>query len=293
MSIENTEVIENEELSDEIGNEVEISDATGEVLSEEYTPNLTYKVKDEERQFDDRLSGVINNKESEDYFRDLYTRADGLPSYKEKVSSMEGELGEYRSGYNNLYNGYNKLRELRDSGDVRNLLGNLGVSDDQVLDYAISLAKEDTLPEEQKQLIQKEREYAARVESLEKQVHNYESVAQTTAMDNEYRQLDNELSRPDLAGQMDVLRQKGLDPKSMVLYHGTQMTSQNNGVEPTIAEAVMATLNAYAKMPAQPEQVRVVQREATLPKASRASGSPADSGIRSIADIEKIRNQMF
>lgn len=297
METENTEVIENEILDSEDVVE-EISDVTGEEIVEEYTPNLTYKVKDEERQFDERIASAIKSKEDEEYFRDLYTKADGLDTYKEKVTGMESQLGEYRDGFNNLYSGYEKIRTLRDNGDLRGLMGTLGVTDEQLLSYAIELAKEENLPDEQREAVRQQREASSRLGQLEKQVQEYETMLSQTRLEDEYRKLDMTLARPDVAEKANILKQKGVDLKDMVLEHGTYLTKINNGVEPTIEEAVNSTLTKYAwafENPAQSQEqgLPVVKREPTLPKVKSAGASPAPSGPSSIEDLYKLRNQVL
>lgn len=62
----------------------------------QYTPDFTYEVKGEKKQFPEWLKTVIKSKEHESHLKDLYTKADGIEAVKESRSKVEQEYQGYK-----------------------------------------------------------------------------------------------------------------------------------------------------------------------------------------------------
>ena len=144
--------------------------------AEEYVPSFTYKVKDEEKAFDERLTAIIKTKEDEDYIRELYTKADGLDSYKEKyeanngkLTEMESTLADFQEKHGVTQAFYQDIVAARDAGDHRKLMSSLGVGEDAILKYALDIAQERELPAEQRQVIEANRKLQEQQEIMNNQ----------------------------------------------------------------------------------------------------------------------------
>jgi hypothetical protein len=67
---------------------------------EAYIPNLTYKHLREEKQMPEELAGVIKTKEQEDFYRDLFHKAEGFDFVQEKREKAEQQLQQYDQTFN-------------------------------------------------------------------------------------------------------------------------------------------------------------------------------------------------
>ena len=106
---EDEEVVSLERLRELAEKDVVAPQAESEGLKEEepktledYTPNTTYKIKDEEKSFNEKLVAGIKDKETEDHLRDLYTKADGLESYKQKFTKKDEVQKQVQATNNTL-----------------------------------------------------------------------------------------------------------------------------------------------------------------------------------------------
>lgn len=168
----------NEAVNEETVEGVETPATEGEAPASDYSPSYSYKVLDEERTFDPRLHGVIKSKEDEEYLRDLYTRADGLDNYKNKYSTVQTEFGSFKQTVTPVIEGFKKLKTYRDEKKYSDLFTDLGLEEDEVLNYALQVAQERALPEEQRRIIQHNRELERKQREYETKVQSYEQSQQ-------------------------------------------------------------------------------------------------------------------
>ena len=299
MDIENTDVVENEILETEetTGEDLFAEEAPSEEPSA-YEPNYSFKVKDEEMEFGEAIRASITNKETEDYVRDLYTRAHGLDHVKESLESTKTNLDEYKQGFSNLYNGFDRIRQQRDSGNLRGLLETLGVTEEQMLKHAVEVAKEMNLPEEQRVSIQEQRQGDKRIQQLEKQLGDYQSQMEEIKKREEMSEVNSLMESPEYKDVFDLVKSAGRNPMDEIKSLG-QAIHKETKQYPTVKQVMdHFVTNARMYMPKQPEpvvqpEVQTIDRKATLPKV-RTSNSPAgDIGPASIDDLRNIRNAMF
>lgn len=288
--IENTDAeIDTLDVTDEIEDDLIVE-------SEEYTPDFNYKVKDEEKQFDERFHDLVKSKEDEDWIRDLHTRADGMGHIKETLGTTQGELEEYRQGFNNLYGGFEKIKLQRDSGDLRPLMKTLGVTDDQLLEYAIKLAEEENLPDEQREAVRVNRESNDRISQLEKQISGYQSESSAALEQREMAELDSLVANPEYSPVFEVLKNGGRDVVSALKQHGNAMyrtTEQYPSVSQVVDSFVKENSFLLNLAPRQEQAgMQTLNRQPTLPKVRASGSAPVEQGINSIEDLYKLRNAM-
>lgn len=271
------------ELEPAIGDEITMDDAG----LEEYSPNFTYKVKDEEHEFNDYVKGAITSRESEDYFRDLHTRADGLDGYKEKVTGLEGRLGEYENVTGKLQRGFTDLKSYRDQGDYRNLFKSLGVSSDDVVKYAYGLAQEAEMPEEQRNMINQNRQYEDRLSMLERENESHRQHRSNSAVNNDLKELESYVNTSD--GLNDRMKSVGFNLRDEILSYGIAAT-KSTGREPSIAEAANVVIEKYGKL-LSPANAGIPQtREEQVQQVinNRPNALPKINGSNQTAPSEKM-----
>ena len=106
----------------------------------------------QEFEFDERLRGIITDKESEDYVRELVTKAHGLDTFKTKLSEkeqaftdIEAKYGEAQTGYQKYERGFQRLEELKEK-DLSSFAKAWGITDQSILDLARNIIQQDENP---------------------------------------------------------------------------------------------------------------------------------------------------
>lgn len=273
--------LEQEEVIEEDEN-LEIAPDTdgGEPTEEpEYTPNFDYKYKDEDRQFHERLRESVRSKEDEDYIRDLYTRADGLESYKSKNAELETNSSA-------LVNAFQTLKNFKETGDARGLQSALGLSDDFWLDHSESLLKEGELPEEQQQIIRENREMANRLAQMEGRIQSFETSGADARIESDMSQLQNLISSEQNIGVAKAMRSVGLDMANEVLKEGHMEYLQTN-VEPSVASVVAKIAKTYSHL-----TNNSAANKPTLPNLRGVNQTPVKPKVSSLDDLRKLANSI-
>ena len=238
-------------MEDEIIEEEIVEEASGikipemdENLAPEYEPNFNYNVKDEEREFDERLRGSVTSKESEDYLRDLYTRADGMESMKAKMEERNSYTSELEGTAASMTQGFKTLQGFRDAGDMRGLSKALGLKRDAILDYAEQLLDEDALPEEQKAAIVQNRDLLDKIAGLENKVSKFESDTANSTVDSEIKEMQSMIASEAYSPVANVMKEKGIDITTEIIREGT-FEYHRSGVEPSIESVIQKVANKY------------------------------------------------
>lgn len=259
----------------------------------DYVPNFKYKVKDEEFDFDERVQGIIKTKEDEDYFRDIYTRAGGIDSYKQKVNDYESKVSKLTSGIDELSQGFHRIKELRDSGNMSELVHTLGIEEDKIVDYALELARRSELPQEERERIEQnqifERENQAlknRLNSLETQ---YSIDQRNSQAQRDFQELQNLVAQDkDLDNAM---REKGLDLQAEVINTGMSEFGRR-GEDISISDAFNLVKQKFSKL-LQTEAIPRIDQKQSLPVVKGGSSAPISDEITSIDQLQKLYESKF
>lgn len=267
----------------EIEESVEVDDVVEAVADDaleepEYVPSYEYSVKDKTLEFDSRLRDSIKSKEDEDYIRDLYTRADGLESYKTKAADFESQA-------QSLVGGYQTLQDYRDKGDMRGLQKALGLTDDAILDFASTLLDEDELPEDQKQMLTDNRKLSDELADLRSRISSFESTAANDRVSSEKAELVNmiETGHTDLNQAMSAV---GLDMMDEVIRQGTY-EFQTTKKEPSLQSVVDRVAARFAHMNKATMPI-TTEKQVVLPSVRGGNVAPVSEGIQSLDELRKL-----
>jgi len=276
--------------SDSVDSDLNEADVPNDdVVTEDYTPNFEYKVRDDAFQFDDRVKTVVKTKEDEEYFRDLYTKSGGVDHYKTKINEYEDNYGKLYGHTEKLTKGFQNLKTLRDDGKLNELFTSLGVTEDQLMKHAIGLAKEQQLPEDERMKNQQMRDYESKINNLEHKLNNV-----TTQFSSQREQADTMRDVDNLKGFVssdrgqaigNVMKANGLNLMQEVVNHGLAV-HQTTGNDIPVEQAFNEVLTKYNFMAAPTQQAAP-----TLPSIRGGGGSPNGLSINSIEDLKKLANQ--
>jgi len=205
----------------------------------EYTPDFTYKVRDEVLEFDESLRGSVTSKESEDLLRDLYTKSMGLDGYKTKNSELETELGELKPRLTELVGGYENIQNLRDTKDYHRLIKTLNWKEDDVIDFAEKLLEESEMPDTQRTETKANRDLTDKVQLLESQLNNFQDQNKQRTDEQERAQLTAILSNDAYSDGVTKLKEVGVDFEQDVISIGTRMFNDSGRkAYPSMGEVV-------------------------------------------------------
>ena len=281
----------------------------------EYVPNLTYKVKDKEMKFDDRLVGLIKTKEDEDFVRDLHTKAGGLDSYKEKLAEesrrrdeLEKQYIENQKQVEQSHNFYQELLSDREAKNLRGMAKKLGITEQDLLATALEIAAELEMPDQQRKIVQDNRANAESVRALQSQKQSTESLLQQLLQRDEqqaaYREsqllvekqtkeLNDGISTKykDLSDQLKKLDINLFDETVAV---GKVMYDARGGKDVSVQEALDEAAKKYTKLVGSlPKATTIPERKSTIPNINGSGGSPvASKQPTSFDDIRKELERM-
>jgi len=287
----------------------QVNDTPADEEVDEYVPDYSYNVKGEEMQFDERFQTVVKSKEDEEYIRELYTKAGGLDSYKDKYSSIEEEAKTYQDSLveaeerlDKSQSFYKNMVADRDNGDWRSVVSAIGYSEDDILKHALEIAAEREMPDDQRRAAATSRSVMeqaklndAKIKEQEVRLQAYEeSITNQTAMEDHQARIAEqtqaldvsiETNHADLKARMAEL---GLDLNAEVINTGRGMTLNNKGIEPSIDDAINATISKFSKLSAQPQApAKQVVRKETLPNISGSNSNSIDSTPSTLGDLQK------
>ena len=260
-----------------------------------YTPNYKYKVKDEEFDFDERVHSAIKSQDDEDYFRDIYTKAGGIDSYKQKVDGYETKITELTGGVDELSQGFHRIKELRDKGNMSELIHTLGIKEDDVVNYALELAKKNQLPQEERERIdqntgyqRENKELKTRLDSLE---NRYNTEATNNATQNDFQELQSLVGgEGDLANAM---KSKGMDLQAEVINTGMSEFGRR-GQDISVSDALNLVKQKYGWLvKVEPQVIPNIDQKESLPIIKGGNSVPISSEITSIDQLQQLYDSKF
>lgn len=277
----NTEELDHDQMIEEESDE-ELED--GEELEgdeekssdEPYTPTLKYKVKDKEFEFDPRLKDVIKSKKDEEYFRDLYTKAAGLDTYKSRSLELEAQARQ-------LLAGYTKLQEMRDQKQYDKMASALGLSEDAIIDMAAQVIRK---KDEEAKLTPAEKQLREEMATLKSQLNQYQTQAKVYGETLHSKEVERDISSihglvksKQYSGVANAMKSVGLDMFNEVVQMGIYL--ENIGQEPDIQDVVDAVAKKYLYL-------LNTNKQPTLPKMKGANSQAVGKTITSLDQLREL-----
>jgi hypothetical protein len=305
----------------EVSAEVEASEAqeqeTAKGNIEQYVPNLKYKVKDEEFEFDERAKKFITDKETEEYFRELMTKGHGIDEIKKARDDFKGKYEDIHPKYEAIENSLQTLSQMVQNGDMDGFFSALKIPEQAVLKYAVDRLKYSQMAPEERARIDAERQQREQYQTMEQQNATLQQQVEQQQVAQRNMELDMALSRQDIqplaqqfdaqVGQPGAFRSKIVE-KGLAHYYSTgeDVTAQK-ALELTLAEIQpflgagaggQQTVNAGAAGAAVPPATTApgqvaVQNKPVIPNIKSAGGSPVKKQPKSLDDLKRIRSQMI
>lgn len=267
---------------------------------QEYAPSFKYKVRDEEKEFDEWLRPVVKNAEQERAIRELYERSAGLDFARQREQSLKQQFEQIQPEYQQFVQAREFLQETLSKGDLKTFFDAHSIPEDEVLKYAVEVLKYRQMAPEERAKIDQYRQVETQARQYEGQTQQLNQVLAQQAAQMTNMQLDMHLSRPDIADLVNAYDSRVGKPgafKEQVIAVGNMRYYASGGKENIpVDEAVkqfiqMAGVTATQESTGNPVQPKVVQKKPMLPNATGTGTSPVKKPIRSLDQIRALANQ--
>lgn len=298
--IESVDAAEPESVDSEEVDSEPSQEATSET-AEQYTPDYSYSIKGESKEFDEKLRGLIKTKEDEDFVRDLVTKAEGLDDYKAKDTDWQQKYSAIEQHTTQLTSGYKKLQSQRDSGDMMGLQETLGITDEMVLNRATAILNEEDLPKEQRDLIIKNRELSKQLDSVQSKVSTFEESSHDARLQNDVNELKSFMTSDEYSPVVKAMEEAGRDFANEVVKEGHWVFNMT-GKEPAVSDIVKLVADNYrglintgstmTQTNNKEEQPTILVQKETLPSVRGGADSAVADGPTSLDDLYAISNQI-
>lgn len=261
---------------------------TPAVVPPAYSPDFKYKANNQVRELDKRLHSIIKDKETEEWVKDLVSRADGLDAVKSDREQFRNQYSNLATEANKVLSevdrdNYGKALELLgvDTKDMQRVMAGLGFSKRDILEYAVRLAN---LTPEQEQSYSRERELELRGREQQSYVQRVEQRLQEADQRFKELELKQTLSLPEYASIATAFDQSNGQNAfwNQVCERGDYYFQK--GVDKSVAEVVAevarvlkpyATVAQPSASPQAPQPVKSSAGVPVIPTTGSGSASPA------------------
>lgn len=245
---------------------------TTEPVEPEYTPDYSYKVYDDVKEFPELFRPVVKDKETEDMIRSYMCKADGLDGMKLKHERVVKERDEMKPQYEELTQGLRDLRHHAEN-DLDKFLELYGISEDKLINHVSQKLKMQELPQEDRQVYEDGLQAKRQSYDYQRQLEGLKTQNEESLRTQHDMMLNQTLSQPetaDFARKYNEIYGEGAFRNDVIQHGATTYATQKKDLAPQ--EAVNYVLNRH-----KPVIDRLyTQTQGTTPVAAPvAEGAPA------------------
>lgn len=271
-----------------------------------YEPNYKYTIGKEEKEFDAWLKGAIKEKEHEEYLRDLYTRAHGLDSIKERHKQTQEYLKTERTQREQLQGFYDKLNGHVNRGDFQAFVEATGIPEKLVFEWVKQKLEYEEMDSERKRAYDQDREFRQRSYQESERLQSLEQQNQQILTQHRNFELDQALSKPEVQSVVkaydEMAQRQGIQTfRDLVIERGIakyHATGQDLPAEQIVADLAkmfqhLSVQQQQQVAPQQQAQPVVTKKPPVIPHVGGGNTSPVEKSIRTLEDLEKARDEHF
>ncbi len=273
-----------------------------------YSPNYKFKVGDQEQEIPEYLRGVIKDVDTEKKIKELHEKALGLELAKPRHLALQERYKAADEELGSLKDGLQELGEMYRGGDLDGFFARLKIPHEKILNWVAEKIRYQELPEDQRQIMDRERAARDHAKSLEKRVSHQEQLYQEQISHAKGYALGVSLERAEIksfaasfdakAGKPGAFRDAVIDVGDNAFRNGTDLTPEQ-AIEATMSWygkflPPQAANNTQAGTPGAGTQAPATrQTPPVIPNVSGRTTSPTGtSKPKSIDDLKKLSAQM-
>ena len=259
-----------------------------------YTPNLKFKVKDTEHEFDDWAKGAITDEATEKKVRDLYEKSYGLDNMKQERQGLRDELAQAQEKLTSTDRAIDTIAEYAKVKDWDSFFESLNIPKNDVLKYALELVQREQMPPEQRKQWEEGRTAQQQAKHYQEQSQQLQSERTQFQVERRESELQTEISRTGVS-ELAATYNAGMGSPSafrdFVIRIGQAYASQGNDIsaEQAVKEAErqLRAVSPQQGTAAAPKGLTVVtpSSKPVLPNIQGRGTSAIKSQVRSLDDL--------
>jgi len=207
-----------------------------------YTPNLKFKVKETEHEFDDWAKGAITDEATEKKVRDLYEKSYGLDNMKQERQGLRDELTQTQEKLTSTDRAIDTIAGYAKVKDWDSFYEALNISKNEVLKYALDLVQREQMPPEQRKQWEEGRTAQQQAKHYQEQAQQLQSERTQFQVERRESELQTEISRTGVS-ELAAAYNAGMGDdgafRNFVIRIGQAYASQGNDIsaEQAVKEA--------------------------------------------------------
>ena len=269
---------------------------------DDWEPNYNYRFNDEDYEMDERLQGLIKDRESNELIRELVEKAEGLPQIKEQRQNLRDEISQLRHTEQERQAAVHQMTQMIQQGDIRSFTKAWGITPEQIREMALEDARVAEMEPHERQAYERNLQAQEQTWSLQQQNQRLTQQYNQMAVNQRESELQQTLGNERYAYAAQVFDERAGRPgafREEIIRRGQYYAQvQQRDVSPhQLADEIMHYMGPVEQQAPQqaPQhgQKRVVtgERKPTLPQVRAGSASPVKGKVKSIADIKKLADQ--
>lgn len=289
--------------------------AVGDKEVAAFAPNFKFKVLDKEMEIPEKFRALMTDADSEKTVKELFEKAEGLPSVKQKLENVrtENESNKKEVAYHKNFVGrLNRIYEdFAKTGDYHKLdawFESFKIPENIILNYAIEKAKLAEMTPDQQQIVRSRLASDRSAETLRQQNEGFQSEIQRMSVESKTSQLDAQMINPEYkamadsfdtqVGRSGAFREE-VRKAGVLAFHMEKLDlSPEEAIKRVITNYGLKARAAAATSAAQDsgssgQQATVIPKKpaSTIPNLGAGSKSPVTtSKVKNMDELKKLRD---
>lgn len=185
-----------------------------------YTPNLKFKVKGEEKEFDEWIRASIKDADTEKKARELMEKYYGFDTIKADRETVKKEFETVKEDAQKLYGILNEATTLAGKPTFENLdtlfSDKLGIPPEAIYKWAVEKAnREQNWTPEQRKAYQDSRNLEYQLREKDNEVKQYQTMYQQQQVQQREQEVQNLVSHPEVQELSGLLAERTGDPYAL------------------------------------------------------------------------------
>lgn len=270
-----------------------------------YTPNLKFKVKDQEMEFDEIFRPLATSAEAEAKIREFHEKYHGIDEVKKHRDEIRQSFETYRQNYEPVLHNIQSATHAYHRNDIEGTFEALGVDKNKVLEWARREQALETLSPQARAEYDRQRQVERESYGLQQQVHTGREQLNQLRREAKISEINTALTSPDVMGLQEAFDQKlGQGSFKAELIRRGKMhqaqTGEDKSASAVVAEMIqlfghMRQTSAPAQTPSQaaaPQQAKApLKKQVQVIPVTKTSGTAqVKSRPKTIEEMIKMRD---
>ena len=270
-----------------------------------FAPNFKFKAANKEHEIPEFLRGVIKDEQSQKYLHQLFEKAYGIDTVKERFQGLRQEHQQLNQAYGSVMQTVQLGREAYQRGDLDTVFQTFRIPEEKVLQWAIKKVQLSQMPPDQRQVHESRDQAERRAWELERQQASMGQEQLQQQSTQLLEMLDIVLERPEYssaAQEFEARKGPGSFRDLAIRMGEMEYHSSGKVLSPMEAASRAADLiggvpqkqpqQAAPAAPAQPATPATPQKIVMPNVGAGRPAVPAKAPVKSLDELRKIHDKM-